>query len=314
MSLYLSLLLYLLYTSPLGDIARSHNLSFHFYADDTQLYITFKTSCPSEMETSKARLESCVNAIDSWMLHNKLKLNKDKSELLVLSSSHRLRPALDAVMIANETVSATSTARNIGVLFDESLSLIPHVTAVCKSASFHLRNIYKIRKYLTHDSAVTVIHAFVTSKLDFCNSLLYGLPKCLIKRLQYVQNSAARLIFLARKYDHITPLLIELHWLPIEYRIVFKILLIVFKVLHGVAPKYLCDLLVPYNPGRTLRSSSQGLLYKPRFNLKSYGGRSFAVAAPSLWNDLPIELKNCSSVATFKKFLKTHLFKKAFSL
>ena len=112
------------------------------------------------------------------------------------------------------------------------MAFIPHVTAVCKAASFHLQNIYKIRKYVNHDSTITVIHAFVTSKLDFCNALLYGLPKYVIKRLQHVQNSAARVIYLSRKFDQVTPLLIDLHWLPIEQGISFKILLITFKILH----------------------------------------------------------------------------------
>ena len=252
-----------------------------------------------------------VLCVINWNF-NKLKLNGDKSELLVLSSSYRARPFLDSVTVGSDLVSSANSARNIGVLFDSSMSLIPHVTSVCKSAFYHLRKIFNIRKFLSYESTVTIIHAFITARLDYCNSLLFGLPNYVIKRLQSVQNAAARLVLLARKYDHVTPLLIELHWLPIQQRIIYKILLITFKALHGDAPNYISELLTKYTPGRALRSASKNLLYKPNFNLKTYGGRSFAVAAPTLWNDLPSNIKECRTAATFKTQLKTFLFKKYF--
>ena len=119
---------------------------------------------------------NCVRDMDTWMLFNKLKLNKDKSEVLVISSSYRPRPPLSSVDICNETVSCSPSARNIGVIFDQSLCMVPHVNAVCQSSFFHLRNIGFIRKYLTYDAAKIINHAFVVSKPDYCNSLLYGLP------------------------------------------------------------------------------------------------------------------------------------------
>ena len=149
---------------------------------------------------------------------------------------------------------------------------------------FHLRNIFKIRKFLSHNTCETLIHAFVTARIDYCNSLLYGQPKCILRRVQRVLNSAARLIHLTSRHEHITPLLIQLHWLPIEHRTTFKIAVIIFKVLHGAAPNYITDLIKPYTPGRLLRSSNQLLLSTPKFNLKTYGGRSFTIAAPSVWN------------------------------
>ena len=209
-------LLYSLYTSPLGDIARSHGLSYHFYADDTQLYLSFETLSPEDLSTCTSALEDCVNDINLWMLNNKLKLNSGKTEIIVFSSSYRTRPTLKNLVIASDTVDCSTTAENIGVIFNNSLSMLPHVTAVCKSSFFHLRNIFKICKFLSHDTCKTLIHAFVTARIDYCNSLLYGQPKCILKRLQSVLNSAARLIHLTSRYEHVTPLLIQLHWLPIE--------------------------------------------------------------------------------------------------
>ena len=301
-------ILYSLYTSPLSDIADQHGMNYHFYADDSQLYISFKTSCLNDMEFSKSKMETCVRDIDLWMLRNRLKLNQDKTEVLVFSSSYRPRPSLDNLMIVDEIVSCSPMARNIGVVFDNSLSMVPYVNAVCKSAFFHLRNISKIRKFLTPETTKATIHAFVTSKIDYCNCLLFGLPNYLLQRLQRVLNCAARVVYQSNKYDHITPLLMELHWLPVEQRINFKILLITYKALNGQAPTYITDLLCYYRPARPLRSSTQNLLRNPRYNLKNYGGRSFAVAAPRLWNALPLAVKNSNSVDTFKRQLKKHLF------
>ena len=118
------------------------------------------------------------------MLSNKLKLNSGKTEIIVFSSSYRPRPALKNLVIASDTVDCSTTAKNIGVTFNNSLSMLPHVTAVCKSSFFHLRNIFKIRKFLSYDTCKTLIHAFVTARIDYCNSLLYGQPKCILKRLQ----------------------------------------------------------------------------------------------------------------------------------
>ena len=150
-----------------------------------------------------------------------------------------------------------SHTRYIGVIFDTTMSMLPHVNNFCKSAFYRLSTISRIRKYLSSPSTELLIHTFGTSKLDHCNSLLYiNVPKNVIKKLQWVQNAAARLITRFRRCDHITPILFGLHWLPVSQRIKFKILLLTFKALHQQSPTYIQDLLTRYLPSRPLRSSS----------------------------------------------------------
>ena len=165
-----------------------------------------------------------------------------------------------------------------------------------------------IRKYLTRESTELIVHAFVTSRLDHCNSLLCGLPQSSIQKLQRVQNTAARIVTRTKKYDHITPVLQSLHWLPVSHRIMFKVLLTTYKALHGLVPEYLSELIHKYEPSRSLRSCDKLLLCVPKVNTVSFGERSFAYCGPKLWNSLPLNIRLCESVESFKAQLKAYLF------
>ena len=153
-----------------------------------------------------------------------------------------------------------------------------------------------------------VVHAFITSKLDHCNSLYFGLPKYQVKRLQQLQNTAARFVTKAGKYDHIIPLLVELHWLPVSYRIVFKLLLLVYKILNGLCPSYLSNFVQYQTATRSLRSNSQELLIQPMAKTKSYGDRAFTVCAPELWNKVPLTIRKACTVPLLKGSLKPVYF------
>ena len=181
--------------------------------------------------------------------------------------------------------------------------MVEHVKKICKTSYYHLRNISKIRKYLTEETTEILVLAFISSKLDYCNSLLYGLPKHMISSLQSVQNTAARIVTLAKKFDHIIPVLIQLHWLPVHFRILFKVLLLVYKALNGMAPWYITELLSYRTCSRTLRPTDQKLLTVPNSRLKTYGDRAFSVAAPKLWNELPLDLRSLDTINLFKKHL-----------
>lgn len=302
-------LLYSLYTTPLGDLARQHNLHYHFFADDSQLYISFKTKSHDELVSSKSRIEKCIDDINAWMVINKLKLNQDKTELLLIHSKFQPSPPLDHIQIGDEKIMPSSSARNLGVMFHEHFNYEEHINKVCKSSYYHIRNMSTIRKYLNKDCMEIIIHAFISSRLDYCNSLLHGIPKYLLQKLQHIQNTAARTLTLTKKSSHITPVLIDLHWLPVTYRIQYKILLLVYKALNGSAPKYLSELLqLVSSRQHNLRSNAEELLFVPRSKLKTYGDRCFSVLAPKLWNFLPFQIRKSSCVDIFKQSLKTYLF------
>ena len=188
-----------------------------------------------------------------------------------------------------------------------------HIKNTVKCCHFHLRNIGKIRRFLTQDSTTKLVHAFISSRLDYNNALLYGLPKSQINKLQRIQNTAARIVTSATKSEHITPYLKELHWLPVEYRIQFKINTLTYRCLNNLAPQYLCDLLQKYQPPKRLRSSSVTQLVVPKTRLSGYGDRAFSKASPTLWNSLPASVQQQKTLASFRVGLKTHLYRKAFS-
>lgn len=301
-------LLFSLYISPMEDIVSAHGLKSVMFADDSQLYLMVK---PQHQDVAVGKIELCLKDIKSWNTQNMLKCNPDKTEIMHFKSQFaKSTTPLPAISFDQNELKPTETVRDLGVILDSHLTFKPQVNNVCRSASLAIRNIGKIRKYLDKDSTEKLVHAFISSKLDYCNSVLYGLPNYEIQKLQRLQNSAARLVVRAKRREHITPILRDLHWLPIDKRITFKLLLMTYKALNGLAPVYIKELLQVNNPVRTLRSNNSTTLLVPRSNMASYGDRSFAVSAPKLWNNLPKEIKNCKSLQSFKSLTKTYLFPK----
>ena len=299
--------LFILYTKPLASLLDSHSLSSQSFADDTQLY---SSSPPDQIDATLVTVQDCILDTKRWMTDNKLKLNDDKTEALLFSrKTADLTTLPKSIQVCDSKISFSSYARNLGFTMSSDMSLDKHVSLVCRSAYFELHRISSIRQYLSIHITSTLICAFVLSKLDYCNSLLAGCPQYLLEKLQKVQNSAARLIFKAKKSDHITPLLKKLHWLPIQQRIKYKLSTHCFNFFNGTAPSYFSDLLQIYTPARTLRSSSDSrILCIPRTKTVSFGHRTFSFAASTHWNSLPRSIRYSQSASSFKRSLKTHLF------
>jgi len=310
-----------MYSGPIADIARRHGLSVHMYADDTQLYFSFDLDESLSLDEAIFRVQACVKEIKEWMEVNKLKLNEDKTEYLIMVAPWlRDKIAVPKLLVGEEEIIANTHAKNLGVIFDQCMNMERHINNICRSARFHLRNIGSIRNVLSAESLVTLVHAFITSRLDNGNALLFGVNKKHIQKLQHIQNIAARLVTGTRKQEHITPVLRKLHWLPVEQRIQYKVLLITYKCLNDLAPVYLSELIFKHQPSRNLRSKNRNLLIVPRYNLETYGKSAFSYAGPHLWNSLPENLRNHMNdsannvkIDGFKKNLKTYLFDLAFN-
>ncbi|XDV19494.1 hypothetical protein PO909_024959 [Leuciscus waleckii] len=266
-----------LYMLPLGQIMSKYDVSFHCYADDTQLYLPLKPTVPAAVE----RLAECLGEIKRWMSANFFCLNESKTEMILFGPSE----SADTSKIKLGTLSPylRHQVKNLGIICDSALKFDKQIN----------------QSFVTQKDLEKIVHSFIFSRLDYGNALYYGIQHKSLNRLQLVQNVAARLLTGTRKNEHITPVLRELHWLPVFYRINFKILLFVFKALHGRAPTYIADLIQVNKPKRALRSESLNLLVVPRTQRKMRGDRSFAAAASKLWNSLPPYIRECSSLIEF---------------
>ena len=206
-------ILYCLFSKPIGEICRQHDMDYHCYADDTQVYLVIE---PLDKWTDiSSRIEVCLADISDWMRSNLLKLNQDKTELIVFAPKHWIKDFSDCrLSFDGAVVINVSCVRNLGILFDKTLSIEKQVSATSKSCFYQIRNIGRIRTYITDDACKTLVNSLVTSRLDYGNVMLYGLPANITNKLQRVQNTAVRLISRTEKHQHITPILVSLHWLP----------------------------------------------------------------------------------------------------
>jgi hypothetical protein len=301
-------LLFVLYTAGLSQLVASHGLDLHQYADDCQVY----ASTPVDDVTAAVdRFARCLVDVGSWMTASRLRLNPSKTQVMWLGSKHQLdRITVRDVPVLSSSIRVADAARDLGVVVDSRLTMGEHVTALCRAAFCQLRQLRPVARSLSVDAAKILVQAFITCRLDYCNSLLYGISDSLFRRLQSVQNAAARLVTGARRRDHITPVLRELHWLPVRRRVDYKLAVLAFKSLQGSTPPYLADdcLLVTEAGRRQLRSADVRTCVVPRTRTQ-LGDRSFSVAGPRVWNSLPSALRRSDlEFGQFRRLLKTFLF------
>lgn len=293
--------LFNIYIRSVYAFIRKYNFSVFGYADDHQVFKTFKHTQQCDVLTNQ--LTVCFKSIQRWMQTFYLQLNSAKTEIIIIGPPSVLKHIqIGGVMLTSNTcVRFVPTVKSLGMLLDSNLSYSDQVKALKKKSFLTLRNIRKIRHLLSEDQRKTVMNSLVVSCLDYCNAMYLGINKRELNQLQIIQNTAAKCVSGKFKFDHVGSDLTDLHWLSVNKRIVFKVALLVYKSLSGVAPSYLRELLTFASAGRRCD------LYVPAVNTL-YGKRAFSTAAPKLWNHLPKYVTQSGNVADFKKNMKTFMF------
>lgn len=308
-------ILFIIYISSLSLLLRAHNVTFHFYADDTQIYVRI-----TNIVDIRSKMELLMSDIKKWMRARKLKLNDGKTDILIIRGNRRADDIVGALSInvGGSQLRPANSVRNLGVYVNSRLDFKEHVNQIVKSCYLHIRNLYLVKPFITRRCLLTLVHSLVFSRVDYCNALLVGLPNYILKKVQSVLNRAARLIFGVPPRTPTTSLHIELHWLPVRARIEFKLCLVTFKVLKFGEPRYLAELLrrPPAHHGVVVRHDNDPFrLDEPRaFQQSSFFERSFSYMAPRLYNRLPLSMRQLSSVECFKRQLKTFLFERSYDL
>ena len=304
-------ILFILYTKDLEEIASKYGFTVHLYADDTQLYFAFDVNSNSPNMTA---VKNCFSEIKDWMSLNFLKLNEDKTQFIDIGY---YQSNLESLSLDKEVLQPVLKAKNLGFYFDHRLSLDDEVTATQKRCNIQLRNLTRIAGRLSHDLKVQLSHSCILSHLDYCNAVYGALTESNLQKLQKIQNSAVRFIFNLygkKRFEHITPYLKKLHFLPVRFRIMYKVALLVYKCLNNLAPTYLIELLRlrsinSYN----LRVDNDFFLLELPLpaNLRNTSA-AFSYNGPRVWNCLPYSLRCLNDISVFKSSLKTHYFGLAF--
>ena len=252
------------------------------------------------------------------MVKKRLKLNDDKTECILFGTENTLKnyEQFQHIMIGTSNIKIVPVLQNLGVDIDSNLTMKNQISNTVEVCNHHLRNIAFIRKYLNEDTLKMLIHNHVISRLDYCNSFYYKIPNILLKKLQNIQNRAARLIKKIPLRERITPALIELHWLPMKARIMYKICLLTYKALKFGEPKYLDEYLVPFGLETSVavrHANDRHRPFEPR-TIRSSGERSFLYSSPRLYGKLPVVIKDSENINQFKKRLKTYLFGESYDM
>ena len=298
-------LLFILYTSDLPRIIHSFSFNSQMYADDSYIYTSFPKS---ELSVVMNNLSSCLTSVMSWSNSLFLKLNPSKFELICFNKSDKSLTLPSLNISSDLSLEFSSSIRSLGFVFDSTLSLSPQIRTVAKSSYFHLRRIKKLMPFLDDATLKLLVTSLILSRIDYCNSLYYGLPFSTLYPLNKAFNSAARLVARAPLFSHISPFLLHLHWLPLKFRIIFKICTLMFKINNNISPKYLNDLIVkPKRAGLRSSSSNHFFIISVRH---SFAKSAFAFSGPLLWNSLPSSLTSSESLTLFRKGLKKHLFER----
>jgi hypothetical protein len=282
------------------------------YADDTQLYTALQPG-----NSDLTAVEQCTNDIHRWYSENGMLLNPTKSEAIVVGTRAQVASVstIGSVAVAGSRVQFNDSVKLLGVTIDPTLSFDQHVLNVVRSCNYHLRALRHIRPVITTDVAKTIACSLVSTRLDYCNSLLYGTTEKNLRRLQIIQNDLARTVLQLSRRTSARQSLQTLHWLPIKQRIDYKLATVVYKLRQTGTPSYLSDFIVDYQPSRTLRSTDKQLLCEQAGPIRklAMSSKAFSISGPFVWNSLSDDCRSCTSLATFRRTLKTELCNKAYA-
>ena len=292
--------LFNMYTRSLYNVITSFGFVTSGYADDSNARLTFSLNFQYSAITH--HLPNLMDQITNWMNSFFLKINPDKTEIILfIPKCLNTRPTINGTVFSDGTcIRFSNTVTNLGVTLDRFLTFESHINRTVAYCYKLLKDVSNVRKLITKKQTEMLVHSIISSRLDYCNSLFYGINKSVVEKLQKVQNAAARVVLKLRKHDPIRLELFNLHWLRIHERILFKLLLLVYKCLNCMAPVELSSLLTVDNV--------DNLTLRYVFLDSVYGRRSFRYAAPRLWNALPIAIRKSTTLDNFKSKLKYHLF------
>ena len=318
-------ILFILYTKELSSIVEKYGIKLKLYADDSTLYLKLNsTSNSTETESAIIYVQNCLHEIKAWMVHNFMKLNDDKTQLLVFGKQYNLNKYptnielnFDGTIINNIDLNdpkMKDKGKSLGVFLKNDTSMTRQIASVKQSSYNVLHNLRDIKEYLTEDTKLLLINSLVISKIDFCNALYMNIPQYQINILHKLLNYCIRFIYNLPKRMSVRDYYLKSHILPAKLRIKFKCLLIIHKCIYGSAPMYLKSLLEFRNDNPisySLRSTTDNLALQTVHTARTsnFAKRGFSVYAPCIWNELPMNLRSCTNTETFKKLLKTFLFR-----
>ena len=295
-------ILFNIYTRSISRVFVSSGFTTAGYADDNSGSCAFAHT--SQYDILINQIPDCLSRIKSWMDLYSLKLNESKTEIIVFGGQSFLKEKLyinGTFLNSGGCLRFTDTVKYLGVFFDNYITFNTHINTISSSCYMFIRKLASIRKFLSQKDCETLVHSFISSRLDSCNALLFGISRANISKLQKVQNAAVRLILCKKRRESVREPLKDLHWLDIDQRISFKVLLIVFKCLNNLAPAALKNVL-------TIKSHDTMLLQTNYFPETNLGRRAFCFYAPKQWNCLPVSLRCVDEIVSFKSQLKTYLF------
>ena len=305
-------LLFILYTKELSNIASKHGLGIQMYADDTTLYIDFHPLI--ERYDAFVSIERCLGEMQFFLTQSFLKLNATKTATFFFGSKYQtlVFDDLNIEYQGNTLPKELSFVKTLGVFLDCNLTMEKQVNLLRKTCSHSLQKLQHIRYGLDVSTRILLIKTFVLSQIDYCNILFLNTPDYLIQRLQLVLNACIRFIYDLKRREHVTPYMAKAHILPVKFRIIYKSCLIIYKVMNGLSPEYLNDIVKQFSDSiadtvHFTRSQCDVMMLKP-----SAGNNPMSEKLVAHWNSLPISLRYSTNIEMFKKDLKTHLFACAF--